>query len=299
MNVLNISENTSLALKEVELGLKGKFDWKFSSPELKGSTFHLLDFSGKMLRPTLVFIGAEAVGLNSMKYVDLAVAIEYLHISSLIHDDIVDHDTVRRGTDAVHVKYGLENALLAGDALIARAVFTSSPYGEGVMRRISETAFVMCDGESLDYGVQNKSVSINLKNYMIIAEKKTASLISTSLSIAAIHEKICQSAVEKLSSAGEDLGIAFQVRDDIINSIGSVELGKRPGKDDIKFNRPNIVSVLQLEGKERREATEAAIDLMSNYVSKALKKLSEFEKTDSIRKTIMTYFDSSELRKYL
>lgn len=299
MNILNISENTSLALKEVENDLKGKFDWKFSSKDLRKSTFHLLDLSGKMLRPTLVFIGAEAVGLNSMKYVDLAVAIEYLHISSLIHDDIVDRDTIRRGMEAVHIKYGIENAILAGDALIARAVFTSSPYGEDVIRKISDSAFVMCDGESMDFGVQNSTVQMNMKNYIDIAQKKTASLISTSISIAAIHEKMCKSVIEKLSSAGEDLGIAFQVRDDVINSTGAIALGKRPGKDDSKFNRPNIVTVLTKEGKGKREATEEAIDLMSSNVSRALEKLSDFEKMELIRETLLNYFDSQQLRKYL
>lgn len=297
--MLSISENAMVALQEVKNDLSDKFSWKFSSPSLKKSTFHLLNVKGKLLRPTLVFVGAESVGLNSMKFVNLAIAIEYLHISSLIHDDIIDRDEVRRGLTTVHKKYGTENAILAGDALIARAVSLASAYGENVVRSISEAAFKMCDGESMDFCTQRKRVSMTLKNYMEIARRKTAALISTSMSIAAISEKMGEDVVRGLSKAGELLGVAFQIRDDVINSVGSFELGKRPGKDDKKFNRPNIVTVLQLQGREKKEALEESVALMSQNVKDAIQELTAFEKINYIRKIIMNYFDEEELRKYL
>jgi geranylgeranyl pyrophosphate synthase len=288
-----------VALQEVKNDLSGKFYWKFSSPNLEGSTFHLLNINGKLLRPTLVFVGAESVGLNSLKFVNLAIAIEYLHISSLIHDDIVDKDDVRRGIETVHKKYGIENAILAGDALIARAVALSSVYGESVVKRIAEAAFQMCDGESMDFCTQRRKVAMNLDNYMDIARKKTASLISTSISIAAISEKMGENLTSRLTRAGELLGIAFQVRDDVINSVGSVELGKRPGNDDKKFNRPNIVSVFENEGENKKDAVEKAISLMSSHVKDAIQELSEFEKINYIKKIIAAYFSEEDLRKYL
>ncbi len=299
MNMLHISENSMVALQEVKNDLSGKFYWKFSSPNLEKSTFHLLNVNGKLLRPTLVFVGAESVGLNSIKFVNLAIAIEYLHISSLIHDDIIDKDDMRRGVETVHHKYGVENAILAGDALIARAVALSSVYGESVVKRIAEAAFLMCDGESMDFCTQRKRVSMSLKNYMDIARKKTASLISTSISIAAISEKMGDETIAGLSKAGEHLGIAFQVRDDVINSIGSFELGKRPGKDDKKFNRPNIVSVFEYEGDGRKEAIERSIKMISQNVSDAIQELSAFEKINYIKKILAAYFSEEDLRKYL
>jgi geranylgeranyl pyrophosphate synthase len=299
MNMLNISENAMVALQEVKNDLKGKFDWKFSSQNLKKATFHLLNVNGKLLRPTLVFVGAESVGLNSMKYVNLAIAIEYLHISSLIHDDIIDKDDMRRGLQTVHKKYGLENAILAGDALIAKAVALSSVYGENVVKKISEAAFRMCDGESIDFCTQRRNVEMTIHNYLEIAKKKTASLISTSISIAAVSEKMGDDVIAGLSKAGESLGVAFQVRDDVVNAVGSFELGKRPGKDDSVFNRPNIVTVFQLQGNNRREAIEKGIELMSHNVENAIEVLSAFEKINYIKKIIMTYFDEEELRKYL
>ncbi|MCL6003135.1 MAG: polyprenyl synthetase family protein [Thermoplasmatales archaeon] len=299
MNMLHISENSMVALQEVKNDLSGKFYWKFSSPNLERSTFHLLNINGKLLRPTLVFVGAESVGLNSMKFVNLAIAIEYLHISSLIHDDIIDKDDMRRGIETVHKKYGIENAILAGDALIARAVSLSSVYGEYVVKRIAEAAFLMCDGESMDFCTQRKKVDMTLKNYMDVAEKKTASLISTSISIAAVSEKMGDNVIGGLSKAGEKLGIAFQVRDDVVNSIGSFELGKRPGKDDKKFNRPNIVSVFEYQGESRKDAIERSIQLMAQQVTGAIQELSAFEKINYIKKILAAYFSEEDLRKYL
>ncbi|MCW6159000.1 MAG: polyprenyl synthetase family protein [Thermoplasmatales archaeon] len=297
--MLHISENSMVALQEVKNDLNGKFHWKFSSQNLEKSTFHLLNVNGKLLRPTLVFVGAESVGLNSMKFVDLAIAIEYLHISSLIHDDIIDKDEMRRGIETVHNKYGLENAILAGDALIARAVALSSAYGENVVKKIAEAAFLMCDGESMDFCTQRRNFDMNLETYLDIATKKTASLISTSISIAAVTEKLGEGIIGRLSKAGELLGVAFQVRDDVINAVGSFELGKRPGNDDKKFNRPNIVSVFEYSGLGKKEAIEKSIQIISNNVRDAIQELSEFEKINYIKKIIAAYFDEEDLRKYL
>ena len=297
--MLHISENSMVALQEVKNDLNGKFYWKFSSQNLEKSTFHLLNVNGKLLRPTLVFVGAESVGLNSMKFVDLAIAIEYLHISSLIHDDIIDKDEMRRGIETVHNKYGIENAILAGDALIARAVALSSAYGENVVKKIAEAAFLMCDGESMDFCTQRRNFDMNLETYMDIATKKTASLISTSISIAAVTEKLGEGIIGRLSKAGELLGVAFQVRDDVINAVGSFELGKRPGNDDKKFNRPNIVSVFEYSGLGKKEAIEKSIQIISNNVRDAIQELSEFEKINYIKKIIAAYFDEEDLRKYL
>ncbi len=297
--MLHISENSMVALQEVKNDLNGKFHWKFSSQNLEKSTFHLLNVNGKLLRPTLVFVGAESVGLNSMKFVDLAIAIEYLHISSLIHDDIIDKDEMRRGIETVHNKYGIENAILAGDALIARAVALSSAYGENVVKKIAEAAFLMCDGESMDFCTQRRNFDMNLGTYMDIATKKTASLISTSISIAAVTEKLGEGIIGRLSKAGELLGVAFQVRDDVINAVGSFELGKRPGNDDKKFNRPNIVSVFEYSGLGKKEAIEKSIQIISNNVRDAIQELSEFEKINYIKKIIAAYFDEEDLRKYL
>jgi len=299
MNLLNINDDVNNALLSVEKVLETNFKWDFKSNILKEATFHLLSVKGKLLRPGLVFIGAEAIGSVAEEYIDLAIAIEYLHISSLIHDDIIDKDDKRRGKETVHVKYGIENAILAGDALIARAVSLSAKYGERVVSKISGTAFQMCDGEALDYSVQEGKVKQDFNGYLEVARRKTASLISTSLSIASIRENKEENTVRKLENAGENLGIAFQIRDDIINAVGSVELGRRPGMDDATKNRPNIVSVIMNEKGNKKESVETAIALMEDYVGQAISKLSDFPRIDVLKQYINEYFNPEILRNYL
>jgi len=299
MNLLNINEDIDNALSTVGRTLESSFKWDFKSNILRDATYHLLNVRGKLLRPGLVFVGAEAIGTDIFRYIDLAIAIEYLHISSLIHDDIIDKDDKRRGKESVHAKFGIEDAILAGDALIARAVNLSAKYGEKVVSKISGTAFQMCDGESLDFSVQKGKIKQDFDGYMEVAKRKTASLISTSLAIASIGDEKDEIITRKLENAGEYLGIAFQIRDDIINAIGSEELGRRPGMDDAVKNRPNIVSVIMGKGEKKKGSIDQAIKLMEDYVKEAVSKIEDFPRIDVLKRYINAYFDPEVLRNYL
>jgi len=296
MDLWNISSNVDQAIVKVNELLGEKFDWIFESKSLEESTYHLLHNRGKLLRPSLVFIGAEAINKDPKDVVELALAIEYLHISSLIHDDIIDKDVIRRGVETVHAKFGIEDAILAGDALISRAVFLASSYGERVVKEISKSAFQMCDGESLDFAIQKGKIELKLENYITVAIKKTASLISTSLAIASIYFGKSPEIVAKLKEAGEKLGLAFQIRDDIINFIGSTRLGRRPGNGDEEFNRPNICRIIMQKGFSRVESAIEALDLMVKYVTEAKELLKSFTRIGDLNKYIDEFFDPKYIR---
>ncbi len=296
MDLWNISNNVDQAIMKVNDMLGEGFDWIFESSSLEQSTFHLLKNKGKLLRPSLVFIGAEAIDKDPKELVDLALAIEYLHISSLIHDDIIDKDVIRRGMEAVHAKYGVEDAILAGDALISRAVFLASGFGERVVKEISKSAFQMCDGESLDFNVQKGAVDLKMDNYLTIALKKTASLISTSLSIASIYFGKSPETIARLKEAGEKLGIAFQIRDDIINFIGSKNLGRRPGNGDEINHRPNVCSIIMKNGFSRVESAIEALEMMVRYVNEAKEQLKGFTRISELNRFIDEFFDPKYIR---
>src|SRR5271154_1219981 len=114
----------ALALTTRRLGSFRNSD--FLTADLFAPSTYLLRMGGKMLRPSLLFLGAKAINERCSDYVDLAAAIELLHVSSLIHDDIIDNGKLRRGIKAVNAKYGNEAALLAGNALISKAIQLSS-----------------------------------------------------------------------------------------------------------------------------------------------------------------------------
>ena len=259
-NEFKLPKGISVHIKEVagQLGIMGEDE--FITSELSGPASYLLRHPGKMMRPALVFFGAEFIGEEDLgKYVGLAASIELLHTSSLIHDDMIDKDMRRRGRESVHARYGMEGAVLAGDALISKAIEMAVPYGNAVVSRISSSAMSMCAGEMMDYSFQKKGRTPSLAEYLRMAELKSSVLIGTSVSIAALHSS--DGIFEQAYKAGIMLGTAFQVRDDIL------DFRKDSGGDHA---RPNAVtSIARERGKGTEDAIAEAIKLNNKYVSGA------------------------------
>ena len=266
----NVREGLRETLRRIRLlGTKD-----FLAPKLSGPSTYLLASSGKLVRPALVLCSAHAIGKQAGKYVDLAISVELMHTSSLIHDDIIDGDRIRRGRQTVGSKYGIESAILAGDALIAKAVMLASGYGGKVMSAISSSAMEMCAGESLDSYFQRERKTPDIETYMKIARLKSASLISASCSAPAIHSN--DRRVKIMADFGMDLGIAFQIRDDVMDFVRS---DRRNGGGSERF-RPNIVATIRSSGSSTREAIDEAIGINNRYVIQARKRLGKGKLAD-------------------
>ena len=231
--------------------------------ELFKPSTHLLNNNGKLLRPTLLFLSAYAMDEPCGDLVDLAAAIELLHVSSLIHDDIIDSGKTRRGTDTVNAKYGSNVALLAGNALISKAIHLSSKYGKGVIDAVSSTALQMTAGELVDYGSKLNGNKMGIENYVEIASLKTASLTGTASSIVAVYKK--SDSVNALHNYGFNLGMAFQIRDDILDF----------SEQDSKKGSLNIVSLMMENGMDKDKAIVAASELNHSYIDNAINGLPE------------------------
>ncbi len=236
---------------------------EFVNEELFIPATHLLGGVSKLVRPALVFIGAHMIGEMPGKFVDLALAAEMMHVSSLIHDDMIDGDKERRGLTAVHVMYGNDAAILAGDALISRAISLSAKYGEGVMSHISKAAMEMCAGELLDSANQRSGKVPSIEKYKEIARLKSASLIAACCSAPAVYKKNGKS--EAIFEFGKDIGMAFQIKDDVDERIGG---------DGMQIS--NIVSSIRAELLlDEKEACLKAIEMNNEYVESALSKIRE------------------------
>jgi geranylgeranyl pyrophosphate synthase len=247
----------------------------FLVSDLYKPAMHLLSGPGKLIRPGLVFAAADMLGQELDYFVDLAAGLELLHTASLVHDDILDKDSLRRGKDAVHVKYGIDQAILAGDALIAQAISLTSIYGQKVIKRASEASLAMCAGEMLDVKSQMPDAPpLDLSSYIKIAELKTATLMGISASIVADY--IGNDIRDTLYEVGANLGISFQIRDDIMNYLGLSDKAKKTVKSDIWNKRPSIVSVFQRSGKE--DPVKTAIKLNNFYLDRSLELLENIEK---------------------
>jgi geranylgeranyl pyrophosphate synthase len=243
---------------------------EFVNKALFRPSMHLLKRPGKLLRPALVFLGADYIGVEELgRYVDLAAAVELLHISSMIHDDIVDKDSKRRGIMATHAKYGLEGAILSGDALIAKAMLEANKYGRDVVDSISRAALEMCAGEITDYNYQKNMTVPKMEEYLKVAELKSSSLMGVSTSAAALH--VSDRKARKLYEFGVALGTAFQLRDDMMDflSLNEAKDGRK-----IKDYRLNAVRCIkEHRGCDIRSALREAERLNNSYIRNAVSKL--------------------------
>lgn len=170
---------------------------------------------GKRLRPLLVILSAESVGGNRDKVMSLAMAFELMHTATLVHDDIIDQDYMRRGMTAVYKRWSVKDAILTGDALIALAVDLASEYGETVLKTVAQTALELCDGEHKDITLSLKATSE--ESYFRKIREKSASLFRAATYSGALAGGGTPSEVRSLSMFGENFGIAYQLKDDLLD----------------------------------------------------------------------------------
>ncbi len=239
-------------------------DLPIARPErLYEASRYLLDAGGKRLRPTILLLSADAladVEPNSEDYrrfpaadskaVDVlsaAVSIEIIQSFTLIHDDIMDDDDMRRGVPAVHREYDLSTAILAGDTLYSKAfeniLRTGAPADRSVraLSELATTCTEICEGQSLDIEFETRE-RIAPEEYLEMVELKTAVLYAAAASIPAVLLGY-NDAVDPLHSYGLDIGRAFQIQDDLLDLTTPTEkLGKQRGSDLVE-NKQTLITV--------------------------------------------------------
>jgi len=223
---------------------------------------YLLDAGGKRLRPTVLLVVAEALAGESPEAADYrafpdltgeavdvmaaAVSVEVIQSFTLIHDDIMDDDDLRRGVPAVHREYDLETAILAGDTLYSKAfeimLETGAPAERSVeaLDVLANTCTQICEGQSLDVEFENRD-DVLPEEYLGMVEQKTAVLYAASAAIAAILVGADDGTVDALYGYGLDVGRAFQIHDDVLDlTVPSDRLGKQRGSDLVEDKRTLI-----------------------------------------------------------
>ncbi len=198
---------------------------------------YVLSMGGKRLRPVLALM---ACNLFSDKIDDAVIPVtglEIFHNFTLVHDDIMDKALVRRGFPTVHTKYNINQAILSGDvmAFITNECFLQSPANilAKVLRVFNKAAIEVCAGQQLDMDFE-KATIVSQDEYIRMIELKTAVLIAASLKIGAIYGGADDRDAELLYGFGRNLGLAFQIQDDILDVFGDMKIfGKTPGGDII------------------------------------------------------------------
>jgi geranylgeranyl diphosphate synthase type I len=302
--------------------------------ELYKASRYILESGGKRLRPYMTVKTCELFGGTAEQAIPFASAMEILHNFTLIHDDVMDHDELRRGNPTVHKKYGTPLAILAGDLLYTKVyqIFVNhipeKLCNEDVVKiiqRITDSTILLCEGQALDI-LYPKSTDIDEKDYLLMVGGKTGALFSASAEVGAIVGRAREEERLAISKFAWDAGVAFQIVDDILGITSTEEkLGKPVGSDIIEGKKTliiihalknanheqkeTILKVLGKEGSSKKELITAievihetgsiiyAQDLAKVYLDSSLEMLTPFPDSEA-KKDLIDLIEYFVDRKY-
>lgn len=283
--------NSDLNKKLEEVREKIENEIRIGDRYLNGSLDYVKATTGKMLRPMLLLAGASFGKKKlSKRVIDLAAAVETLHIATLVHDDIIDEAKLRRGQQSIQAKYSKEYAVYMGDFLLSRCFLMLSQLDieRELAVKIAKAVNQICLGEMK----QNKwryDMEITPLDYLKIISGKTAALFSLSLSSGAYHTKAKFETVKLLAKIGFKIGMAFQLIDDVLDYEGDANLVGKEVKSDIirgYYSLP-LIFALRTEKKEKIKSIlndNEIDDIKINHLIKAIIESSGIHKTKELAK---------------
>lgn len=206
---------------------------------------YVLSGRGKRIRPLLVILSCEAVGGDVTQAMHAAVAIEILHNFTLVHDDIMDNASSRRGRATVHKKWDNNIAILVGDELVALAyrelLKTQSPSIPRVADIFTEGVVEVCEGQTFDKEFETRK-DVSLDEYLLMIGKKTGKMVSVASEIGAVIGGGSEKEIRALTSYGTNIGKAFQIQDDLLDIIADEkEFGKTIGGDIVEGKKTYLL----------------------------------------------------------
>lgn len=207
---------------------------------------HLIRGGGKRIRPVITLLTFNAFhGEREEDAVDIATAMELIHAATLLHDDIIDGAEFRRGKESAYKRYGLTRTLVTGDFLFIKAFEFAGKFDDTVVQWTADACTSLTEGEILQ-GSFNRKRTVTARDYIEIVERKTASLFQTGARLGAYIAGAPSEQVEVAASFGLNLGIAFQMMDDVLDVVGRRDLlGKSTGMD-LRDGNPSLPIVLSL-----------------------------------------------------
>jgi len=241
---------------------------RFLGSQIKGdpaqlykAAAYLIVNGGKRLRPYMVLKSCQVLGGKSKDAMAAAGAVEMVHNFTLTHDDIMDNDEVRHGVPTTHKKFGIPLAILAGDVLFSKAFQVVSKSNlppkstAELISRLSKACVDICEGQLLDIQMAENKKIPSQNEYIKMISKKTAALFDVSCSMGAICAKSKTKDIANFSSFGKNLGIAFQITDDLMGVIGDPKITKKPVGNDLREGKkslPILLAIKKAKGKNKK-----------------------------------------------
>ena len=242
------------------------FESQLSSrfPAVNDLCRHVERYRGKMLRPTLVIVSGLAFTEDgetlSGEHDVIAATVEMIHMSTLVHDDVLDEAEIRRRGTTVNHLHGNEMAVMLGDYLISNAFHLCSRVGDPALNlRLGEVTNTLCEGELVQLS-RRHDLTLDENTYFEIVRRKTGALVGVSCELGAMLAGADASASAAMRLFGENLGVAFQIQDDLLDLLGDEQtVGKSIGRDleKGKLTLPMIMHIARTTGADRSSALRA------------------------------------------
>ena len=217
-----------------------------SGPDSLVKTFnYVMSGQGKRIRPILTLLTSKSLFGNYTKSYNAAIAVEILHNFTLVHDDIMDNDSLRHGKETVHEKWDVATAILVGDAMLAKSINILSEYNynNNLLKSFNSALLAVCEGQALDKEFEIKK-NITEKDYFEMIKKKTSYLIAMPIEIGALAYDYPLKDAKKLFNFGLFIGKAFQIQDDFLEIMSSPEIMKKSLDSDILLGKQTYPIIL-------------------------------------------------------
>jgi geranylgeranyl diphosphate synthase type I len=265
--------------------------------ELKKAASHLLAAGGKRLRPAVVMLAADAVKPGSSdELLHAALALEVTHTFTLIHDDIMDDDRLRRGVPTVHTQWDMPTGILAGDVLYSRAfehICMAAAKDDAKVRAITMLARAcadICEGQHLDMSFEHRN-DVDEPEYMEMVRKKTGVLYAAAAGIGAVLAGGNAVQVKALYNFGLNTGVAFQIQDDLIDLLTPSE---KSGKDQASDLREGKQTLLMIKAREKGlDLKKYQRELSPEDIREAIRELTDAGVIDEVKKIASDLVSSS------
>jgi octaprenyl-diphosphate synthase len=262
---------------------------------------HVKKSKGKMFRPALLLLTAKNFGKISRKHIIAAAAIELIHQASLLHDDVIDDGQMRRNLPTANKLFGNEAAVLIGDFLLGKVVKICCGLEKGAIEKIADCAITTCRGELMQIS-QRSNWNLTEQQYIKIISEKSASLFAASCYLGALLSGADEKVSQNFSKYGQNLGIAFQIKDDLLDIIASQNYsGKTSGRD---LEKKNVTLPLLHLLKNLKRKDKAILQNLKSNRNKLIKMMSEngsvkysLEKSQDFLKSALKNIESIKDKK--
>jgi len=258
------------------------FEVERGEPEILYETAqHLLQAGGKRIRSLLVILSCEAVGGKMEHALPFAVATEFVQTASLIHDDVVDEDDIRRGVESTHKKYGNRMAIIAGDLLIAIGTKLVAKYtSPELLGVLADSGIKMCEGEASDILMYvTTPEALTEEAYFDVIKRKTVSFMRAATKMGGMVGSATVEQLEQLDAFGEQMGFAFQIRDDILDVIAGTRTTGKSALSDLKGTKANYVLIYALTKSSESDVKKCNSFLKQGEIAFALELI---KRTDAV-----------------